>query len=269
MTGVSKPTILKLLLDIGRACTAYEDLALRNLQCARIECDELWGFCGAKDRNIRRERMYDGLGSVWTWIALDPDSKLIVSWIMGGRDGAHASAFMYELADRLDNQRIQLSTDGWQAYNNAVVKAFGRYGVDYAQVTKIFEAAARDEARYSPPKCVGCERKRVLGLPLKSLATTSHSERLNLSVRMNQRRWTRLTNAHSKSRCHMEAAFALHAFHYNFIRKHMAHGKTPAMAAGVADHPWTMEELVELLEWHELLPHQRRRADGNVRRLNG
>lgn len=258
MTGVSKPTILRLLLDVGRACVNHDDAAIRGLQCRRIECDELWGFCAVKDRNIRKERMYEeGIGSVWTWIALDAESKLIITWIMGGRDTMHARAFLTDLRDRLATDRPQLSTDGLSSYYPSVVKVFGKHGVDYAQVVKIFETGARDEARYSPPKCVGCTRKRMLGRPDGRFVTTSHSERLNLTVRMNQRRWTRLTNAHSKSFCHMEAAFALHAFHYNWIRKHATVKTTPAVASGVADRSWTLDDLVDLLEAQELPPHKR------------
>lgn len=262
MTGVSKKSIMRLLLEIGRECVAHEDVALRSLKCEHVEVDELWGFCGAKDANIADERQDEpGIGSVWTWYALDADTKLIVTWIMGDRDQTHADALMDDLAMRLRN-RPQISTDGLGVYASAIVSAFG-WDVDYARIVKDYGRDVRDEARYSPPKCVGCKKTVVCGDPDPAHVSTSFIERANLTVRMSQRRWTRLTNAHSKSICHMEAAFALHAFHYNFCRKHATlKGRTPAMAAGVADHVWTLDELVGLLEATE----RRAIADGALKR---
>jgi len=251
MTGVSKPTILKLLLDMGRACLNHEDDTLRDLPCQRIQADEVWGFCGAKDKNVKPENRGNAdFGSVWTWVAVCPDSKMIVSWLMGDRDGGHAHAFMHDLASRLQS-RPQLSTDALGHYAAAVLDAFDRLGVDYAQVHKVYGRDASDETRYSPSTCIGCEKRAVYGRPVAKHVSTSHVERSNLTLRMTQRRWTRLTNAHSKSFRNMEAAFAIHAFHYNWCRTHMTLGTTPAVAAGVADHVWTLEEMVGLLEAQE------------------
>lgn len=252
MTGASKVTILKLLLDIGRACNNHEDKALRNLVCQRVEADEIWGFIHAKDRNLSPKLLgRPGFGSQWTWYAIDADSKLIVSWMMGDRDASHASAFMDDLASRLAI-RPQLTTDALGAYADAVANAFDWLGVDYAQVHKSYgRNPAEPESRYSPAQCTGCEKRRVSGHPNRALATTSHVERANLTLRMSQRRWTRLTNAHSKSFRHMEAAFALHAFHYNWVRAHSTIKTTPAVAAGIAEKPWTMEDLIGLLESQE------------------
>ena len=251
MTGVSKVTILKLLLEVGSACLNYEDEHLRGLLCERIEADEVWGFCHAKDKNLRPDvRGAPGVGSVWTWVAIDADSKLIVSWLMGDRDAEHARAFMHDLCGRLV-VRPQLTTDSLGVYAGAVREAFGARGIDYAQVHKVYAAAQTDEARYSPAKCIGCERTAIYGRPIRVDATTSHVERSNLTLRMSQRRWTRLTNAHSKSFTHMEAAFALHSFYYNWCRKHATLGTSPAKHAELTDHVWTLDELVGLLEASE------------------
>lgn len=251
MTGVSKPTILKLILDMGQTCLNFEDAELRNLHCRSIQADEIWGFCHSKDKNVRPENIgKPGHGSVWTWYAIDRDSKLIVSWIMGDRDGSHAHAFMHDLAGRLC-ERPQLTTDALGAYKDAVRDAFDGLGVDYAQVHKIYRSEPGDDTRYSPSRCVGCEKKAVYGRSLAPDVTTSHVERANLTLRMGQRRWTRLTNAHSKSFTHMEAAFAIHSMFYNWCRKHMTIGTTPAVAAGLTDHVWSIEEMVGLLEDRE------------------
>lgn len=248
MTGVSKGPILRFLLTVGAACQAEEKRLLVNLPCQRIEADELWGFCAVKDANIRPERRgEDGIGSVWTWIALCADTKLIAAWSMGDRDGFHANALMFELSSRLTS-RPQLSTDGLGMYAGAVQNAFRETGADYATITKQYGQEARHEARYSPPKCVGCERRVVCGDPDPKHISTSFVERANLTIRMQQRRWTRLTNAHSKKLCFMEAAFSLHSFHYNFARIHSTIKKTPAMAAKVADRPWTIGDIVGLVE---------------------
>lgn len=252
MTGVSKPTILRLLLDVGRACVNHEDQELRFLSCAHVQADELWGFCHSKDQNIRPENVgKGGHGSVWTWIALCADSKLIISWLMGDRDAAHAHAFMHDLASRLV-ARPQLTTDALWAYAPAVLDAFDRLGVDYGQLRKVFGSEHQDQIRYSPAQCIGCKKRAIYGRPHAAHVSTSYVERVNLTIRMSQRRWTRLTNAHSKSFRHMEAAFAVHTFWYNWCRPHMSlDGFTPAMAADVADRVWTHSDLVELLEDQE------------------
>lgn len=252
MTGVSKPTILKLLLDMGSACLNYEDGKLRNLPCARIQVDEVWGFSGCKDKNVRPEnRDNPDFSSVWTWIALCLDTKLIVSWLMGDRDTGHAHAFMHDLASRLAF-RPQLTTDALGIYADAVLDAFDGLGVDYAQVRKIYGHDTGDKShRYSPAQSIGCERRAVYGQPERKHVSTSMIERSNLTLRMSQRRWTRLTNAHSKSFRNMEAAFAIHSFYYNWCRKHMTIGTSPAASAGLTDHVWSIDEMVELLETQE------------------
>jgi IS1 family transposase len=251
MTGVSKPTILKLLLDLGRACLNHEDEALRGLFCERIEADEIWGFNHCKERWVKYAKAkVDGAGSVWTWYAVDAKSKLLISWVMGDRDAGHAAAFMDDLAGRLAS-RPMLTTDALGVYADAVFDAFSRLGVDYAQVHKSYERLPDDERTYSPPRCTACEKRSVFGSPNTALAGTSYIERANLTLRMSQRRWTRLTNAHSKSFKHMEAAFALHSCYYNWARKHATIGTTPAVAAGVADRPWTTADIVGLLEAQE------------------
>lgn len=251
MTGVSKPTILKLLLNLGAVCLNFEDAEIRDMSCRSIQADEIWGFCHSKEKNVRPENVgKSGHGSVWTWYAIDRDTKLILSWVMGDRDGEHARAFMHDLAGRLST-RPQLTTDALGAYRSAVREAFDELGVNYAQVHKVYAADRAEEARYSPSTCVGCEKKAVYGRSLTSDVTTSHVERANLTLRMSQRRWTRLTNAHSKKFDNMEAAFAIHSFYYNWCRKHMTLGTSPAAAAGLADHVWTIEEMVGLLEAQE------------------
>jgi len=252
MTGVSKPTILKLLIDLGRACVNHEDAALRGLTCDRIQADEVWGYCRSKDKNTRPEdREKLGHGSVWTWVAIDADTKLIASWLMGDRDSGHAHAFMQDLAGRLAS-RPQLTTDALGVYAEAVRDAFGRMGVNYGQLHKVYATVGPDEGRYSPATCIACERKAIIGNCDPDHISTSIVERSNLTLRMSQRRWTRLTNAASKKFANMEAAFALHACVYNWARKHASlGGQTPAMAAGLADHAWTIAEVVELLEASE------------------
>jgi len=225
----------------------FEDANLRDLTCARIEADEVWGFCHSKQKNVRRENLdKPGHGNVWTWVAIDPESKLIVSWLMGDRDAGHAHAFMHDLAGRLVD-RPQLTTDSLGVYADAVRDAFGN-NVNYGQIHKIY-GKDQDEIRYSPATCIGCERKAIIGNVDPKHISTSIIERSNLTLRMSQRRWTRLTNAHSKKFENMEAAFSLHTCVYNWTRKHATlKGETPAMAAGLADRVWTIADIVGLLE---------------------
>lgn len=251
MVGVSKQTVLTFLLNVGRVCLNFEDDAIRGLDCKHIEADEIWGFSHCKDKQVPKATGgVDRIGSVWTWYAVDRDSKMILSWLMGDRDQEHARAFMSDLAGRLCS-RPQLSTDSLGAYAGAVSEAFFGLGVDYAQVHKIYRNSPEGERQYSPSACIGCEKRAVRGKPNLKEVGTSRIERANLTLRMSQRRWTRLTNAHSKSFKHMEAAFALHSFYYNWCRKHMTIGTTPAVKAGLADHVWTVAELVGLLEAEE------------------
>jgi IS1 family transposase len=247
MTDTAKGTVLKLLVDLGAACESYQRTVLVDLPCKRIQCDEIWTFVGAKSANVpleKRERA--GLGSIWTWTALDADSKLMVSWFVGGRDAGFAHAFMHDVASRLAN-RVQLTTDGHKAYLTAVQEAFGEE-VDFAQLVKLYGPAPDDEARrYSPPGFVGTEKFVIKGAPDMDHVSTSYVERQNLTMRMSMRRFTRLTNGFSKKVENLEAAVALHFMHYNFCRIHQTLRITPAMAAGISDHVWELSEIIALL----------------------
>lgn len=251
LTGVGKQAILALLLNMGRVCLNHEDRAIQNVQCVEIQADEIWGFTHCKDRKVPTSTAeVERKGSVWTWYAVCNRSKMILSWIMGDRDQDHARAFMHDLAGRLAC-RPQLSTDALGMYAGAVAEAFYGLGVDYGQIHKIYSSVGTDERRYSPARCIGCTKVPVHGNPNPRKVSTSGIERANLTLRMSQRRWTRLTNAHSKSFTHMEAAFALHCAFYNWVRPHATVKTTPAVAAGIADRAWTVEDLVGLLEAEE------------------
>jgi IS1 family transposase len=246
MTGVAKGTVLKLLVDLGRACERYQRETLVNLKCKRIQCDEIWAFCYAKERNLpERMRGLPGVGDVWTWTAMDADTKLVVSWLIGGRDAGYATEFIGDLASRLAN-RIQLTTDGYRAYLDAVEGAFGS-DIDYAMLVKLYGEAPQTEARYSPPTCLGARKEIINGFPERRYISTSFAERQNLNMRMSMRRFTRLTNAFSKKIENLEAAVALHFMYYNFARVHQTLRITPAMEAGVTDHVWSLAEIVALL----------------------
>ena len=247
MTGAAKGTVLKLLADVGTACADYQDRALRNLPCERVECDELWSFCYAKEKNLPKKYQGKlGYGDVWTWVALDADSKLAVSWHVGGRDAGHARIFLSDLAGRLAND-IQLTTDGHNAYLPAVEDVFGR-DIDYCQLIKLYGHDPESEKRYSPPECIGVERRIINGEPDPRHVSTSFAERNNLTIRMSMRRFTRLTNAHSKKVENLEHALALHFMHYNFARIHSTLRVTPAMEAGVASHVWELEDIIYLVD---------------------
>ncbi len=252
ITGVAKTSILRLLIDMGRVCLNHEDAALRGLHCAEIEADEIWGFNHCKAKTLPRAKAApDMAGDVWTWYAVDRKSKAILSWMMGDRDESHAHAFMHDLASRLIG-RPDITTDALGVYADAVFDAFARTGVDYAQVHKVYKNNPVAPGREEGATCIGCDKKSVFGSPRLERAGTSRIERANLTLRMSQRRWTRKTNAHSKSFENMQAAFALHACFYNWARPHATlNGKTPAMVLGVADHVWSVEELVGLLEADE------------------
>lgn len=245
MTGVAKNTIVKLLLDLGAACTRYQDETLRNLPCKRLQCDEIWSFVGGKDKNLSAEQKAAGLGSIWTWTAIDADTKLIASWLVGSRDAESAYEFMQDVAGRLRG-RVQLTTDGHRPYLEAVEAAFGS-DIDYATLQKIYGNEPNPEKRYSPAVCLGCKVENVTGDPNPKHISTSYVERQNLTMRMSMRRFTRLTNAFSKKVQNHAAAIALYFMYYNFGRVHQTLRVTPAMEAGVSDHVWSIEEIVGLL----------------------
>src|ERR1035437_4903129 len=246
MTDVAKGTVLKLLMDLGRACESYQRDVLVSLPCKRIQCDEIWSFVGCKQKNVPEEkRQRAGLGDIWTWTALDADTKLMVSWFVGGRDLAFAEVFMRDVASRLANA-LQLTTDGHVAYLTAVVEAFGKE-IDYAQLVKVYGPSPEGERRYSPAGFVGAETRVIFGNPDLKHISTSYVERQNLTMRMSMRRFTRLTNAFSKKVENLEVAVALHFMHYNFCRIHQTLRVTPAMKAGIADHVWELSEIVALL----------------------
>lgn len=247
MTGTCKDAVLKLIRDMGATCAEFHDSAVRGVKARRIQCDEVWSFCYAKEKNVPEKMKDSGAGSVWTWIAIDPDSKLVLSYLCGGRDAEWAYRFMEDLASRVTT-RIQITTDGLRAYAEAVEGAFGM-DVDYAMLIKLYGAPSdRPDTRYSPAECIGTRIAVLSGSPDPRRICTSHIERMNLNVRMGIRRFTRLTNAFSKkfeNHCHMVAIY--HAY-YNFCRVHQTLRVTPAMEAGLTSHVWTLEELVSLLE---------------------
>lgn len=246
MTGIAKNTIQKLLLDLGVACESYQREHLVNLPCKRVQVDEIWSFVGAKQKQVNAGA--NGIGDVWTWTALDAETKLIASWNVGDRSAQAAYSFISDLAGRLAN-RIQLTSDGHKVYVEAVEKLFGM-DIDYAMLVKQYGSDNRDvgsEVRYSPALCTGAKKQIIVGNPDKAHVSTSYVERQNLTMRMSMRRFTRLTNAFSKKLENHCAAIALHFMHYNFARIHQTLRVTPAMAAGVTDHVWEVGEIVDLL----------------------
>jgi IS1 family transposase len=245
MTGVSKNTIVKLLVDLADACVGYHDAHVRNLKVRRLQCDEIWNFVGAKAKNVTLEQKAEGWGDTWTWTAIDADTKLCVSYLVGGRGLAWAKEFMEDCASRISN-RVQITTDAHRAYLEAVESAFGA-DIDYAQLQKIYGAPSEDHKRYSPATCIGCDMKTVSGDPDPKHVSTSFVERQNLSMRMSIRRFTRLTNAFSKKVENHAASVALWFMYYNFCRVHSTLRVTPAMEAGLSDHVWSIEEILGLL----------------------
>lgn len=247
MTGFSRNTINKLLIDLGTACSAYQDKALRNLNCKHVQCDEIWSFVGCKQRNVTPENQGNGWGDVWTWVAMDAATKLVPCWFVSTRDAGAAYHFMHDLAGRLAN-RVQLTTDGHKAYLTAVEDAFGA-DIDYAMLQKIYGVAPTEnaEVRYSPAQCMGAKKAVISGTPDFRHVSTSFVERQNLTMRMNMRRFTRLTNAFSKKVENHEHAIAIHYMAYNFHKIHGSLRVTPAMEAGVSDHVWSLEEIVNLI----------------------
>jgi IS1 family transposase len=246
LTGAAKNTVVKLLADIGRACSIFQDKAFRGLTCKRIQCDEVWSFVGSKEKNTSGEKKAQGWGDCWTWTALDADTKLIPCWYVGDRDAKAAYHFMHDLAARLAH-RVQLTTDGHRPYLNAVQEAFGT-DIDYAQLVKIYGEATKTEAHYSPAQCMGAKKAKVSGDPVYEHVSTSYVERHNLTIRMGNRRFTRLTNAFSKKVENHEHMLALFFMYYNFCRVHQSLRVTPAMEAGLANHVWELSEIVELLD---------------------
>lgn len=251
LTGAAKNTVSKLLVELGIACSDYQDAVMRNLPCKRLQCDEIWAFCYAKDKNVPWEHRGEfGYGDVWTWTAICADTKLVPTWFVGKRDGEDAASFMSDLASRLAN-RVQLTTDGHRAYLQAIEGAFGA-DIDYAVLQKLYGPDPSEEKRYSPAKCVGTETKVITGSPDPSNISTSYVERQNLTMRMSMRRFTRLTNAFSKKVENLAHAVSIHFMHYNFARPHRSLSRpyptTPAMAAGLTDHVWSLEEVVGLLD---------------------
>lgn len=247
ITGSSKNTVAKLLCDVGSKCLDYQDEVLRDLPCARLQCDEIWSFVYAKQKNVPADMQGDiGVGDVWTWTALCADTKLIPCWHIGGRSAMDAAMFIDNLAPRL-KARVQITTDGHKAYINAIEDGFGAQ-VDYAMLVKLYGGSQENERRYSPAICTGTETHVISGQPKKKHISTSYVERANLTMRMSMRRFTRLTNAFSKKLENHAHAVSLHMMFYNFCRIHQTLRITPAMAAGVSSHVWEVEEIVKLTD---------------------
>ena len=248
LTGVAKNTIVKLLGDLADACAKFQNDAIRNLMTKRVQCDEIWSFCYAKRKTVQNDpsildRNPDA-GDVWTWTAIDADSKLMISWMVGDRDAATATAFLRDVESRL-TKRVQLSTDQLGVYLSAVDTAFEGF-VDYAMVQKLYSGTS-ESGRYSPAQCIGCKKTDITGFPEPRHVSTSYVERSNLSMRMSMRRFTRLTNAFSRKVENHAAMVTLYFMFYNFGRVHQTLRVTPAMQAGIADHVWEIDEIVGLL----------------------
>lgn len=257
LTGVTKNAIIRLMIDAGKACGTYHDEHVRDVNTRRVQVDEIWSFTYAKQKNVRTAKAAPaGAGDTWSWTAIDADSKLILSWLVGGRDGEYALAFMDDLRGRLAN-RVQLTSDGHRAYLEAVEGAFGA-DIDYAQLIKIYGAAPESvKGRYSPAECIGARKERIEGSPDPAHVSTSYAERQNLTIRMHNRRFTRLTNAFSKKIENHAHSVALMMTYYNFVRMHKTLRMTPAMAAGVADRLWEIGDIVALVEAAETKPAKR------------
>jgi IS1 family transposase len=244
---VSINTVSALLVNAGKACAAFHDEKVRGVTASRVQCDEIWSFTYAKQKNVATAKAApEEAGDTWTWTALDAETKLIVSWLVGGRDAEYASAFMNDLASRLAN-RVQLTTDGHKAYLDAVEGAFG-IDVDYAQLVKLYGEAPEAQKRYSPAECIGTRKEAITGRPDKKHVSTSYVERQNLTMRMHMRRFTRLTNAFSKKFENHMHMVALYTVWYNFVRIHKTLKVTPAMAAGLSPILWSMEDVAGLID---------------------
>ncbi len=247
LTGASKKAVSKLMVDAGQAAAWYQDRVFVNLTCKRVQVDEIWAFVYAKQKNVPlAKKAPPQAGDVWTWTAIDADTKLIPSWFVGGRDSDAAMIFMEDLASRLAN-RVQLTSDGHRAYLEAVEGVFGS-DIDYAMLVKLYGPSGDGEKRYSPAECIGAVKHRIEGNPDPKYVSTSYAERSNLSVRMHTRRFTRLTNAFSKKIENHAHSVALFAMYYNFVRIHKTLRTTPAMAAGVTSRLWEIGDIVDVLE---------------------
>ena len=246
ITGAAKNTVTKLLVELGHACWEYQNQALRELASKRVQCDEIRSFVGCKEKNLPEAKRGEfGVGDVWTWTAMDADTKLMICWQVGDRNAREAYDLICDLESRLAN-RVQLTTDGLRIYLTAVEEVFGA-DIDYAMLVKLYGSDAEGEKRYSPPVCLAAEKTPISGRPDPKHVSTSYIERQNLTMRMNLRRFTRLTNAFSKKLENHFCAVSLHFMYYNFARIHQTLKTTPAVAAGVTDHVWTVEEIVGLL----------------------
>jgi IS1 family transposase len=247
MTGVALNTVLKLLADVGDACDRYMDQTMRDLTCVRVQCDEIWSFCHAKERNLKpKYRGSDWHGDLWTWVAIDADTKLVISWVLGKRTYDFAQIFVRDLAKRIKSY-VQLTTDGLGMYKENVRRAFG-HRVDYGTEVKVFgiEDSEEPDRKYSPLVVKEMRRTPVFGAPDPTHISTAYVERQNLTMRMQMRRFTRLTNAFSKKAQNLQRSVALYAVHYNFVRKHMTLKTTPAIAHGLTDRVWTLEDIANL-----------------------
>lgn len=254
LTGTAKGTVLRLLTIVGAHCKNHHDRFVRNVASKRVQCDEIWSFIGKKDKRVLDTERGSGLGDVWTWTALDAESKLLLGYRVGDRDLENARAFIADMCERLAN-RVQLTTDGLKFYLIAVEDAFGWNGVDFAQLIKVYGQEREGAARYSPPEVIGIDKRWVMGEPQTAHVSTSYVERSNLTMRMQMRRFTRLTNAFSKKKENHLYAVALHTTFYNYCRPHQTLTRdrggiktTPAMAAGLTDRVWGIEDILNLLQ---------------------
>ncbi len=257
VTGASFNTIAKLLVDAGVVCAEYHDTHVRNVKAQRVQCDEIWSFCYSKQKNIATAKRQDlAYGDVWTWTAIDARSKLVISYLSGARDSEYAMGLMDDLRSRLAN-RVQLTTDGHKAYLEAVEGAFGE-DIDYAMLVKLYGASPDSaKGRYSPAECIGARKAKITGNPDHDHVSTSYVERQNLTMRMSMRRFTRLTNAHSKKLANHHHAQALYFMYYNFVRINSAVKMSPAMAAGIESRLWEISDIVKLIDDAEGAPKKR------------
>lgn len=249
IADVSINTVTKLLVDVGRACEKFHNETVKGIASKRVQCDEIWSFVGSKEKNTSIEKKEEGCGDVWTWTAIDADSKLIISWLVGSRDAEAANCFMSDVASRLMN-KVQLTTDGLFHYLEAVTDAFGSQ-IDFAQLQKIYgrdSSAGNTEKKYSPAECIGCKKNTISGHPDPAHVSTSYVKRQNLTMRMHMRRFTRLTNAFSKKIENHCYAIALHFVYYNFVKQHKTLRVTPAMAAGLTKRFMSIEDIVNLTD---------------------
>ncbi len=249
MTDTAINTVVKLLVDVGKACSEYQDKTLRNLACQRLQCDEIWAFCYSKEKNVPEAKKGQfGYGDVWTFTAICADTKLVPSWLVGNRDAETAEIFIDDLASRLAH-KVQLTTDGLKVYLEAVEGAFGG-DIDYARLVKMYGESmeAKMQKRYSPAKYTGSKKEVIAGNPESKHISTSYVERQNLTMRMSMRRFTRLTNAFSKKVENLSHSVSLHFMYYNFARIHKTLRVTPAMEAGISDHVWNLEEIAAMVD---------------------